>query len=158
MTRTPHFICGPALAWPDGHVEYFEGRCDGELVWPPRGDKGFGYDPVFVAAGHDITFGEMEPEKNMTSASRPRLPPARRCLLRLKKFRRLTTRAPGCGIYVHWPFCQSKCPYCDFNSHVVAAVDQARWAAALTRELEHMRGLAGPRRVRSIFSAAARPR
>lgn len=58
-----HFICGLALAWPDGHVEYFEGRVDGELVWPPRGQKGFGYDPIFVADGHDITFGEMEPEK-----------------------------------------------------------------------------------------------
>lgn len=58
-----HFICGLALAWPDGHVEYFEGRVDGELVWPPRGEKGFGYDPIFVAGGHDITFGEMEPEK-----------------------------------------------------------------------------------------------
>ncbi|MDO8837524.1 MAG: RdgB/HAM1 family non-canonical purine NTP pyrophosphatase [Parvibaculum sp.] len=58
-----HFICGLALAWPDGHVEYFEGRVDGELVWPPRGEKGFGYDPIFVAEGHDITFGEMEPEK-----------------------------------------------------------------------------------------------
>jgi XTP/dITP diphosphohydrolase len=58
-----HFVCGLALAWPDGHVDYFEGRVDGELVWPPRGDKGFGYDPVFVATGHDITFGEMEPEE-----------------------------------------------------------------------------------------------
>jgi XTP/dITP diphosphohydrolase len=58
-----HFVCGLALAWPDGHVDYFEGRVDGELVWPPRGDKGFGYDPVFVANGHDITFGEMEPEE-----------------------------------------------------------------------------------------------
>ncbi|MBX3494837.1 MAG: coproporphyrinogen III oxidase [Parvibaculum sp.] len=66
-------------------------------------------------------------------------------------------RGPGFGIYVHWPFCQSKCPYCDFNSHVVAAVDQARWAAALTRELEHMRWLTGPRRVRSIFFGGGTP-
>ena len=57
-----HFICGLALAWPDGHVEYFEGRVDGELTWPPRGDKGFGYDPVFIPQGHEITFGEMEPQ------------------------------------------------------------------------------------------------
>ncbi|MDX5367438.1 MAG: RdgB/HAM1 family non-canonical purine NTP pyrophosphatase [Alphaproteobacteria bacterium] len=57
-----HFICGLALAWPDGHVEYFEGRVDGELTWPPRGDKGFGYDPIFIPGGHDITFGEMEPQ------------------------------------------------------------------------------------------------
>ncbi|MFN4353855.1 RdgB/HAM1 family non-canonical purine NTP pyrophosphatase [Parvibaculum sp.] len=57
-----HFICGLALAWPDGHVEYFEGRVDGELTWPPRGEKGFGYDPIFIPDGHDITFGEMEPQ------------------------------------------------------------------------------------------------
>jgi XTP/dITP diphosphohydrolase len=55
------FVCGLALAWPDGHVEYFEGRVDGDLVWPPRGRKGFGYDPMFKPDGHDITFGEMEP-------------------------------------------------------------------------------------------------
>jgi len=67
------------------------------------------------------------------------------------------SRAPGFGVYVHWPFCQSKCPYCDFNSHVVASVDQARWMAALTRELEHMRALTGPRRVRSIFFGGGTP-
>jgi len=57
-----HFACALAIAWPnDGQVETFEGRVDGTLVWPPRGDKGFGYDPMFVANGHEITFGEMEP-------------------------------------------------------------------------------------------------
>jgi XTP/dITP diphosphohydrolase len=61
--RRAYFACVLALAWPDGHLETFEGRVDGTLVWPPRGDKGFGYDPIFVADGHDITFGEMEPEK-----------------------------------------------------------------------------------------------
>jgi XTP/dITP diphosphohydrolase len=61
-SRDAHFVCALALAWPDGHVEWFEGRVDGTLVWPPRGDKGFGYDPAFVPNGHDITFGEMEPE------------------------------------------------------------------------------------------------
>ena len=50
------------LAWPDGHVEWFEGRVDGTLVWPPRGDKGFGYDPMFLPHGFAETFGEMEPE------------------------------------------------------------------------------------------------
>ena len=64
------FVCGLALAWPDGHVEYFEGRVDGELVWPPRGDKGFGYDPMFVPKGHDITFGEMDPAKKHAMSHR----------------------------------------------------------------------------------------
>ncbi len=63
----------------------------------------------------------------------------------------------GFGVYVHWPFCQSKCPYCDFNSHVVANVDQARWAKALTRELAYMRDLTGPRRVHSIFFGGGTP-
>ena len=59
--RGAHFICALALAWPDGHVEAFEGRVDGMIVWPPRGDKGFGYDPIFQPLGHDISFGEMDP-------------------------------------------------------------------------------------------------
>jgi len=61
-SRDAHFVCALALAWPDGHVEWFEGRVDGTLVWPPRGDRGFGYDPMFVPNGHDLTFGEMEPD------------------------------------------------------------------------------------------------
>ena|SRR5687767_9252656 len=57
-----HFACALAIAWPnDGQVETFEGRVDGTLVWPPRGDKGFGYDPMFVPSGGELTFGEMEP-------------------------------------------------------------------------------------------------
>src|SRR3954452_3063602 len=57
--RRAHFISALCVAWPDGHVEDFEGRVDGMLVWPPRGDKGFGYDPMFLPAGHTKTFGEM---------------------------------------------------------------------------------------------------
>jgi XTP/dITP diphosphohydrolase len=57
-----HFVCALALAWPDGHVEVFEGRVDGAITWPPRGDKGFGYDPIFQPEGHDISFGEMDPD------------------------------------------------------------------------------------------------
>ena len=57
------FICVLSLAWPDGHVESFEGRVDGALSFPPRGDKGFGYDPIFVANGYDLTFAEMEPHE-----------------------------------------------------------------------------------------------
>jgi XTP/dITP diphosphohydrolase len=57
-----HFVCALSLAWPnDGQTEAFEGRVEGTLVWPPRGDRGFGYDPIFVPAGRDQTFGEMDP-------------------------------------------------------------------------------------------------
>jgi len=57
--RTAHFVSALCVAWPDGHVEEFEARVDGTIVWPPRGDKGFGYDPVFLPDGQARTFGEM---------------------------------------------------------------------------------------------------
>ncbi|NBC31471.1 MAG: RdgB/HAM1 family non-canonical purine NTP pyrophosphatase [Alphaproteobacteria bacterium] len=59
--RRAYFVCALALAWPDGPCETVEGRAYGCLVWPPRGDRGFGYDPIFVPDGHDVTYGEMEP-------------------------------------------------------------------------------------------------
>jgi XTP/dITP diphosphohydrolase len=64
-----HFACALAIAWPnDGQVENFEGRVDGTLTWPPRGTNGFGYDPIFVANGREVTFGEMDPaEKHSIS-------------------------------------------------------------------------------------------
>lgn len=65
--------------------------------------------------------------------------------------------APGFGVYVHWPFCQAKCPYCDFNSHVVRGVDQARYAAALVRELEYMAGLCEPQHLTSVFFGGGTP-
>lgn len=56
-----HFACALSLAWPDdGQVQSFEGRVDGTLTWPPRGNKGFGYDPMFVPVGYRETFGEMD--------------------------------------------------------------------------------------------------
>ena len=67
-TSRAHFTCALSLAWPDGHVETYLGCVDGALVFPPRGTKGFGYDPVFRPDGYGITFGEMEPgEKHKIS-------------------------------------------------------------------------------------------
>lgn len=60
--RSASFICALSLAWPDGHTEVFEGRVNGEMVWPERGEHGFGYDPTFQPDGYDITFGEMDPQ------------------------------------------------------------------------------------------------
>src|SRR3984957_13184602 len=57
--RKAHFVSALCVAWPDGHIEDFEARADGVLIWPPRGDKGFGYDPMFLPDGHERTFGEM---------------------------------------------------------------------------------------------------
>jgi XTP/dITP diphosphohydrolase len=59
--RDAHFVCALSLCWPDGHIESFEGRVDGVLIWPPRGTNGFGYDAMFQPLGHDISFGEMDP-------------------------------------------------------------------------------------------------
>jgi XTP/dITP diphosphohydrolase len=57
-----YFVCALALAWPDGQVETVEGEVHGRLVFPPRGGRGFGYDPIFIPNGYDTTFGEMEPQ------------------------------------------------------------------------------------------------
>ena len=59
--RTAAFNCTLCLAWPGGHDEIFEGRVEGRLVWPMRGENGFGFDPIFLPNGHDLTFGEMDP-------------------------------------------------------------------------------------------------
>ena len=61
--RKGRFVAVICLASPDGDAEYFRGEAEGTLVWPPRGDRGFGYDPVFVPDGHDRTFGEMTAEE-----------------------------------------------------------------------------------------------
>ena len=68
----------------------------------------------------------------------------------------MTERA-GFGLYVHWPFCQAKCPYCDFNSHVVSGVDQQRWASALTSEIRRYADETGPRVLDSIFFGGGTP-
>ncbi|HEY8566675.1 MAG TPA: RdgB/HAM1 family non-canonical purine NTP pyrophosphatase [Beijerinckiaceae bacterium] len=61
--RRAHFVSALVIAWPDGHEELFEGRVFGEVVWPPRGTKGFGYDPLFKPDGHERTFGEISSEE-----------------------------------------------------------------------------------------------
>ncbi len=65
--------------------------------------------------------------------------------------------APGFGLYVHWPFCQAKCPYCDFNSHVIATIDQSTWADAYEVEVARVRDFTGPRQLQSIFFGGGTP-
>jgi len=67
-----NFTAVLCLAWPDREVALFEGKVYGHLVWPPRGSKGFGYDPMFVADGHALTFGEMEPDAKHAISHRAR--------------------------------------------------------------------------------------
>ncbi|HEY5607861.1 MAG TPA: RdgB/HAM1 family non-canonical purine NTP pyrophosphatase, partial [Alphaproteobacteria bacterium] len=61
--RRARFVSALCVAWPDGHVEAFEAQVNGTVVWPPRGTKGFGYDPLFLPDGHTGTFGEMSSEE-----------------------------------------------------------------------------------------------
>jgi XTP/dITP diphosphohydrolase len=70
--RRAWFVAALCLAWPDGHTETFVGRVDGTTTWPPRGDKGFGYDPMFLPSGIARTFGEMDPAEKHTLSHRAR--------------------------------------------------------------------------------------
>ena len=63
QSRLASFVAVLALAWPDGKLDLFRGEVAGTLVWPPRGERGFGYDPMFVPAGEGATFGEIDPAR-----------------------------------------------------------------------------------------------
>ena len=122
-------------------------------LWPPRGALGFGYDPMFLPDGRDETFGEMDQEaKHRISHRADAFQETRRRLF--------CARRPAMepfGVYVHWPFCASKCPYCDFNSHVRDTIDQERWCDALLREIETTAESAPKRPVTSIFFGGGTP-
>jgi len=68
--RTARFICALCLAYPHGKAESYEGKVEGEIVWPPRGDKGFGYDPIFRAIGDTKTFAEIDPQEKHDKSHR----------------------------------------------------------------------------------------
>ncbi len=70
--RRANFTCALALAWPDGECSVYEGRVFGTITWPMRGSHGFGYDPIFVPDGHDVTFGEMDPARKHEMSHRAR--------------------------------------------------------------------------------------
>ncbi len=70
--RRAWFVSVLSLAWPDGHVDSFMGRVDGAAIWPPRGDLGFGYDPMFIPRGETRTYGEMSPQEKDQNSHRAR--------------------------------------------------------------------------------------
>jgi len=70
--RNAHFVAVLALAWPDGEIATFRGEVHGRLVWPPRGERGFGYDPMFVPDGYELTFGEIDPDEKHRISHRAR--------------------------------------------------------------------------------------
>lgn len=71
-SRAANFTCALSLAWPDGHCDTFEGKVFGRITWPMRGDKGFGYDPIFIPDDRDITFAEMDPVEKHAMSHRAR--------------------------------------------------------------------------------------
>jgi len=70
--RRAWFVCALCLAWPDGETASFLGRVEGSLVWPPRGERGFGYDPMFAPSGGSLSYGEMAPEEKHATSHRAR--------------------------------------------------------------------------------------
>lgn len=68
--RTARFVCTLCIAWPDGEDVLFEGSVEGRIVWPKRGDQGFGFDPIFLPLGKDQTFGEMDPAEKHSMSHR----------------------------------------------------------------------------------------
>jgi XTP/dITP diphosphohydrolase len=66
------FVCALCLAWPDGETATFLGRVEGRMIWPPRGSRGFGYDPMFIPCGNTLTFGEMDPAAKHALSHRAR--------------------------------------------------------------------------------------
>ena len=86
--RRAWFIAALCLAWPDDHTETFVGRVDGTAIWPPRGDKGFGYDPMFLPTGETRTFGELQPAEKHTVSHRARA---------FAQFMRVCLRKSGSG-------------------------------------------------------------
>ena len=168
--RSAHFVSALCVAWPDGHTEEFEGRVTGTLVWPPRGDKGFGYDPIFYARRpcphlrRDAERGEARlaaaRQRSARIGRKARSSSSRRRVL-------IAVICPACsrdgddpqfGVYVHWPFCLSKCPYCDFNSHVRrAAIDEQRFVRAFAAEIATTAARVPGRTVSTIFFGGGTP-
>ena len=70
--RSAKFVAVLALAWPGGNIQLFRGEVEGSLTWPPRGDRGFGYDPIFIPIGANLTFGEIDPEEKHRISHRAR--------------------------------------------------------------------------------------
>ena len=137
-------------------------RVDGTLVWPPRGTAASATIRCSCPTAMTRTFGEMTAEREARPAAARPGPVASRTRLRQARGDRAlsnaTARAGRFGVYVHWPFCLSKCPYCDFNSHVRhAPIDEARFARAFAREIATTAQRTAGRTVTSIFFGGGTP-
>ena len=144
-------MCVLALAAPDAATEIFEGRVYGTLDFPPRGKLGFGYDPIFIPEGHRFTFGEMDPKEKhaISHRARPSTSSWRPRFVGHERLRSLCSLAVSA---------LSKCPYCDFNSHVRERFSETRWSDAILRELGTVAGMQTERPpVASIFFGGGTP-
>ncbi len=164
-SRTGRFVAVLCMAWPDGHAEYFRGEVDGHAgvaaarharlrlrsgVQAGRLRSHLRRDGI----GRKARLGG-RPRRSRPVAPRPRIRAVRH---RHAGAEMSADTSPGFGVYVHWPFCAAKCPYCDFNSHVRhQPVDQERFASAFAREMATMRARTGPREVTSIFLGGGTP-
>ncbi len=162
--RTARFVAVICLAWPDGDAEYFRGEVEGTLVWPPRGELGFGYDPVFLPDGYDKTFGEMtrrgearleaRPGRGAV-ASRPRLPEIRPRQAGLGMSERANPASASISIG------RSARPNAPIATSTAMSATSRSTRSALPRafatELATMRARTGPREVTSIFLGGGTP-
>ena len=157
--RRAHFVSALCVAWPDGHVEEFEARVNGTVVWPPRGTQGSATIRCSCRTARPARSAKCR-LKRSTACHRAgkacRIAPA---LSSSSRRRALPSADPAAfGVYVHWPFCLSKCPYCDFNSHVRhAAIDEARFLRAFETEIATTAARIGGRTVTSIFLGGGTP-
>ena len=157
--RSPRpFRSALCVAWPDSHLEEFEARVDGTLVRPPRGDQGFGYDPCFSRTATRAHSADAQRRETRPAAA------GRACRTGLAPSSSLRRRAlpddeqTAFGVYVHWPFCLSKCPYCDSTAMCGASQSMRLASSSFTAEIASTAARVPGRTVSTIFSVVVRRR
>ena len=158
--RKAKFVCMLCLANPLGAVQFFEGTVEGHLVWPPRGNQGFGYDPMFVPPAMTRHSGRWTPQRSMQFRTGHTPSPPSEPQSSTAAAARPDAGAGVSGplaIYIHWPYCQSKCPYCDFNSHATRSISEDEYLKAALAELGHYAAETEGRTVTSIFFGGGTP-
>jgi non-canonical purine NTP pyrophosphatase (RdgB/HAM1 family) len=151
--RRAQFCCTLVLAAPNGQDLVFEGKSHGRWFGPVVAPKATG---LTRSSCPTVT---PRPSARWTAGKRTACPteptPSQACCSPVPVMD--DWRNAGFGLYLHWPFCQSKCPYCDFNSHVAARVDQSRWLAAFEAEIDRIGALTKGRVLNTVFFGGGTP-